>query len=121
MSDDLLRRVADELDIRNTLARIAHLSDYGSLEDYVSLFTEDAHWEMLQAPGAPAVGPAKRGRADIMAGATQRRATGGQGPGSNTRHVLTNTVVTLDGDKARAHSYLVFYKNTNTKPEIAIL
>ena len=54
--ENLLRRVADELDIRSIVARLAQYADDGDLDDYVDLFTEDAHWAM---PGAPRTG---RGR-----------------------------------------------------------
>ena len=32
--------------IRSTLARIAHLADTGSVEDYVEQFTREAEWNM---------------------------------------------------------------------------
>lgn len=34
MTDDRLARVADELEIRNTIARIAMLADHGDLDEY---------------------------------------------------------------------------------------
>src|SRR6185369_13421187 len=97
MSDDL-RKVMDELEIRNVIGRLAQLADNGDLNEYVSLFTDDAHWELKPRPGdAPLFAPI-RGKANILAGAQARRASGGQGPGSHTRHVLGSTVVSLDGD-----------------------
>jgi len=120
MSDDL-RKVMDELEIRNVIGRLAQLADTGDLNEYVSLFTEDAHWELKPRPGDAALFAPIRGRANILAGAQARRASGGQGPGSHTRHVLGSTVVKLDGDSALATSNLIFYKNTDTKPEIAVM
>jgi 3-phenylpropionate/cinnamic acid dioxygenase small subunit len=120
MSDDL-RKVLDEMEIRNLIGRLAQLADTGDLDEYASLFTEDAHWELKAKPGDKAPFAPIRGRANILAGAHARRATGGQGPGSHTRHVLGSTVVKLDGDSALATSNLIFYKNTDTKPEIAVM
>jgi uncharacterized protein (TIGR02246 family) len=60
-SDDMIARVLDELEIRNLIARVAQLADYGDVEEYASLFTEDGSWEF---PGGP-----RHGRAGILAGA----------------------------------------------------
>ena len=120
-NDDLLRQVADELEIRNVIARLAQLADSGDLDEYGSLYTEDAHWELLSSPGDPSMMAPRRGRADIIAGGRERRASGGQGPGSHTRHVLSTSAVRVSGDTAVATSYLTFYKNTDTQPEIMIM
>jgi len=51
MSIDTDTRIADELAIRNTIARVAHLADMGlDPDEYVENFTEEADWLM---PGAP--------------------------------------------------------------------
>jgi uncharacterized protein (TIGR02246 family) len=103
--------VADELAIRNVLARIAQYADSGSMDDYAALFTEDACWEM--PPQA-----AKQGRAEIRAAGERRRADGATGPGSHTRHLIGTVAVTVDGDEAVAESYWQFYVSTGTKPEL---
>jgi uncharacterized protein (TIGR02246 family) len=103
--------VADELAIRNVLARIAQYADSGSLDDYAALFTEDARWEM--PPEA-----VKRSRAEIRAAAEHRRADGATGPGSHARHLIGTIAVTVDGDLAVAESYWQFYVNTDDKPEL---
>ncbi|MFV2176447.1 nuclear transport factor 2 family protein [Actinomadura sp. LOL_016] len=103
--------VRDELEIRDVLARIAHLSDHGDLDDYGDRFTEDAVWEM---PGVPV----KHGRAEIVAAGVRRRADGATGPGSHTRHVITTTAVTVGGDSAVAESYWQFYSATATAPRL---
>jgi uncharacterized protein (TIGR02246 family) len=103
--------VADELAIRNLVARIAHTADFGDLDDYVQLFTEDASWEM---PGAP-----RRGRADIRAGAEERRRTKVTGPGSASRHSITSLAVELTGaDTAVGDCYFTFYRETTTNPTV---
>jgi len=115
MTDTLTaQRLADELEIRNLVARLAQLADMGDLNEYVSLFTEDASWEM---PGAP-----RRGHADIMAGAQDRRSSGTTGPGSNTRHVISTLSVQGDGsDEATSDSYWLFYGNTTTAPAVQLM
>jgi uncharacterized protein (TIGR02246 family) len=112
MDDTLLRRVADELDVRNVVARLAQLADDGDLDDYIDLFTDDAHWAM---PGAP-----RTGKADIRAGGEARRATGEAGPGSASRHVITTVAVQVDGDEATADSYWLFYVDTTSAPTLKL-
>ncbi|MDN3357614.1 nuclear transport factor 2 family protein [Actinomadura sp. DC4] len=98
-----------EAAIRNVLARIAHLSDMGDIEEYGAQFTEDARWEMSGVP-------VKEGRARIQEAGVARRAEGATGPGSDTRHVVGTTAVTVDGDTAVAESYWQFYADTATAP-----
>ena len=43
--EDQLQRVADDLEVRNAVARLAQLSDEGNLDDYIALFTEDGIWD----------------------------------------------------------------------------
>lgn len=109
--DGLTDRLADELAVRNVVARLAQLADHGDLDDYVQLFTTDASWEF---PGGP-----RRGRADIRAGAEDRRASGVTGPGSATRHVITTLAVdVVDGTTAEADSYWLFVRETTSSPTI---
>jgi len=104
-------RVEAELEIRNTISRLAILADQGDLDEYVDQFTEDAVWDL---PGA-----SRHGRADIRAGAEQRRAEGVTGPGTATRHVITTVSVSVDGpDTAWADSYFMFLRNTAEAPSI---
>jgi uncharacterized protein (TIGR02246 family) len=113
MSDDAVsRRVADELEIRTVVARLAQYADDGDLDDYLDLFTEDAVWNM---PGAP-----RTGRADIRAGAEARRASGETGPGSHSRHMVTTMAVTLDGDDGVCDSYWLFYVDTDSAPVVKL-
>jgi 3-phenylpropionate/cinnamic acid dioxygenase small subunit len=105
-----MQRLADDLAIRNRIAEIAHLADHGEdLDVYLDCFTEDAAWNFP-------IG-ARKGHADILAGAKERRAAGTTGPGSNSRHILTTIQVQADGsDTATADSYFVFLVETNVAP-----
>lgn len=111
MTDAVAARVAAELEVRNTISRIAILADQGDLDEYIDRFTEEAVWDL---PGA-----SRCGRADIRAGAEQRRAEGVTGPGTATRHVITTVSVSVEGpDTAVADSYFMFFQNTAETPSV---
>ncbi len=106
-------------EIRTVLARIAQLADSGDLDEYLSLFTEDAVWAMPDNPAVGMTANEKRGHAEIRAGAEERRASGLQGPGTESRHVLTTIAVTVESDtRATARSYFMFLATTTTTPTI---
>ena len=110
--DATTQRIADDLAIRNMIARIAHIADHGDdLVAYLACFTEDAEWNFP-------IG-ARKGHDDILAGAVDRRASGTTGPGSNSRHILTTIDVRADGtDTVASDSYFVFLVETNVAPRI---
>ena len=109
----VLRRVADELEIRSLIADVARYADSATVDEYVALFTEDAHWGM---PGAP-----RTGSADIRAGSDARRVAGETGPGSGTRHLVTTIAVQVDGsDVATADSTWLFLVDTTASPSIKL-
>jgi uncharacterized protein (TIGR02246 family) len=109
--DDRVARVLDELEIRSLIARVAQSADHGDVEEYASLFTQDGSWEF---PGGP-----RRGRADILAGARERRSQKVTGPGSATRHVITTLAVRVeDATTATADSYFLFFRDTAASPTL---
>ena len=112
-----LRRLADELEIRNLVARLAHLADTSGPDDlaeYIDLFTSDATWEMR--------GSELRGRVEILEGARQRRRSGQQGPGTNSRHVITTQAVRFEAtDSATSDAYFLFVADTTGAPVIRLI
>ena len=108
-------QAADEWAVRNVIVRLAQYADgLGSCEQYAELFTVDAEWLMPNAP--------RHGRADILEGSIARRAEGGVGPGSNSRHIVAATAVEFtNDDEAVADSYWVFYVETNTAPKAPLV
>jgi 3-phenylpropionate/cinnamic acid dioxygenase small subunit len=108
---DSLGHAMDELDIRNVIHRLAQLADEGTLEDYAALFTEDGVWD----GGAFGL---RKGTADLVAGGRERRAKGLAGPGTHKRHVITTTAVSVEGDRARARSYMLFYVDCDKQPRV---
>jgi 3-phenylpropionate/cinnamic acid dioxygenase small subunit len=116
-SDPVLRRLADELEIRNVIARLAQLADTAPDDDlsgYLSLFTDDAAW-VIGAEGGPVAPQERRGLADIEAGVRERRAAGVQGPGTHTRHLVSTIAVIFDSDdSAQAPCYWQFFRETSS-------
>ena len=108
-------QAADEWAVRKVIVRLAQYADgLGSCEQYAELFTVDAEWLMPNAP--------RHGRADILEGSIARRAEGGVGPGSNSRHIVAATAVEFtNDDEAVADSYWVFYVETNTAPKATLV
>jgi 3-phenylpropionate/cinnamic acid dioxygenase small subunit len=112
MDDAELQWAADQLEIRNLLSRLTHLADAGNLEEYVDLFTDDGYWEPPEGSD-PSI-RALRGRAELLDGAHERREMGLAGPGTSSRHVISNIALTRTGDDtASGHSYWHFYTHTN--------
>jgi 3-phenylpropionate/cinnamic acid dioxygenase small subunit len=110
-------RADADAQIRTVLARIAQLADTGDLDEYLTLFTEDAVWGMPDNPSVGMLANERRGHAEIRAGAEERRASGLQGPGTNTRHVLTTIAVNLESEtRATVRSYFMFFASTTTEP-----
>jgi uncharacterized protein (TIGR02246 family) len=45
MKEPAIERLADEMEIRNLVAQLAHLADMAEdLEEYLACFTDDAVW-----------------------------------------------------------------------------
>jgi len=101
---------SDDSEIRALIARIAFLSDEGDIEEYGSVYTEDATWSAGAATNA--------GLAEIKASSAARRADGTTGPGSHNRHITIPVDVHVDGDRATAVSYFLFVGSVETAPQI---
>ncbi len=108
-----------DAEIRNVIARIAQTADTGTIEEYIANFTDDAAWEMPDNPIIGVPGSVRKGHEEILVGVRERRGSGLQGPGSNTRHMLTTSAVTVESDdRATARSYFLFVGETATAPKI---
>lgn len=106
--------------IRTTLARIAHLADTGTVDDYVEQFTTGAQWTMPGGPEHAMPTQVRRGREEIAAGVRERRAAGIQGPGTFTRHVTTAIAVDVTSETtASADAVWTFYVDTTTAPRLS--
>ena len=117
----LQRLHEDERQIRNLVARLAHLADYGDLDEYMTFLTEDAVWEGPSSPATPQVGVNNQGAAAIRADREQRRRVGGQGAGAHIRHLNSALWVEVDGsDVATAHSYFAYIRDADTAPTLGL-
>ncbi len=115
MGRDAVSAVADELEIRNLLSRLAQLADDAEdLDEYLQLFTEDAVWEAARFG-------VKKGREEIRVGAEERRAGGTSGPGTHTRHLITTSVIQVDGDAATGRSVFLYLVDTQTHPALSMI
>lgn len=103
-------QIADELAIRNLIARLSLNADMGDEDEYMSSFAIDAVWNI---PGAP-----MRGHDEIRSALVARRAQGVAGPGTQTRHMVSTIAVTVDGDTAIANSYFQFFTDTVLAPTL---
>lgn len=107
-------------EIRDVLARLAHLADDGDIEEYLDQFAADAVWEAPEIPATGMKADRRTGRAEIRDGVLRRRALGTQCPGSATRQVV-HTIEVLPGPDGTATSvaYWAFYIKTTSAPVLA--
>ncbi len=105
--------IADELAVRNLVARLSRNADVGDIDTYMSSFDPDAEWNL---PGSPT-----RGIDAIRAGLVARRETGAVGPGSRTRHMVSTVTVAVDGDTAISESYFQYFTDTDTNPTLRLV
>lgn len=112
---DLARAIARlqaERDVHDLLARLSHLADRGSIDDYLELWTDDGEWAGSS--------DAARGHAALRERIERYRAAGVQGPGSGTRHVSTTRYVDFASpDEAHAESYFVYFAGLPDDPRPA--
>ncbi|WP_051300910.1 nuclear transport factor 2 family protein [Actinomadura rifamycini] len=88
----------DRAEICDLLSRFAFLADEGDPADAGALFAPDGVWETRDG--------AFRGPGEIARVLAGYREKGVAGPGSGTRHVVTNVEVDFDGaDSARSRCY----------------
>ncbi|QDQ96259.1 nuclear transport factor 2 family protein [Tomitella fengzijianii] len=106
--------------IRSLIARIAHLADDGTVEEYCAQFAPDAEWEMPEDPRTSMAARTARGVDEIARGARERRAAGTVGEGSHTRHVVNCSAIDVadDGESATAVSLWQFYVRTDEAPRV---
>lgn len=110
-------RTSDDLAIRRVLAELIWHADTTGIEGldaYIACFTEDAEWEMF--------GDVRRGHAELLAGAVDRRKTGMMGPGTGVQHFLGCTWITFTGPQtALAKSYIQAYRDVKTAPTLFLM
>lgn len=99
--EERIRRLEDERDIVRVLYRYAQGLDYGPDADFVDVFTEDGAWRRSTDRFPPR---SFEGRAAL----TKMVHDHTHAPEYFHKHVVVNPQVDVDGDSARAVSYLLF-------------
>jgi len=121
MGDSAVERLADELEIRNLVGELTQLADTVSddeLDRYLALFTKDATWAVL-ADGPSLGAQERKGHQEILEGVRERRAAGIQGPGTDTRHVVSTMVVSFETpDRAFVRCYWQYFTNTSSNAPV---
>ena len=110
--DPRLQKLIDESEIRNLVARLAHMADLAEdLTEYFSLWTEDGVYDVREPighkPGEPSQAKKVTGHAELRADRAMLRGTKFQGPGTDVWHANTTLSVKVhdDGKTAEAESY----------------
>jgi SnoaL-like domain len=120
--DASIRRLVDELQIRNLVARLSHLADSGTdeeMEAYLQIYTPDGVWAPVVPGTADSSALERRGRDDILAGVNERRAAKLQGPGSHSKHFITTVLVTFESDDvALSRSNFLVFNETDVRPPV---
>ena len=104
-SDDILRRLADERACERLIVRYTHLVDFGRAPEIADLFTDDGVWRTDDFE--------MRGRDEILAGFGRRQGVTRR----QSRHVCTNVLIEVDGDRATGLCYLVNYRHDSETGE----
>jgi uncharacterized protein (TIGR02246 family) len=100
MDEAVLELMWAERACERLVYRYAWLVDSGEAAGIADLFTEDGVWKA--GDGEP-----MRGREGIRAGFTARQAITRR----QSRHVMTNVLIDVDGDTATGRVYLVNYRH----------
>jgi 3-phenylpropionate/cinnamic acid dioxygenase small subunit len=100
----------DKDDIRELLAQYCFLLDDYQLTEFAALFAEDGTWSSRngEATGRAAIEQLLRELVPVP------------GPGTRRRHLTTNILITLHGDKAMVRSYFMVVRDSRGGPAIAV-
>jgi uncharacterized protein (TIGR02246 family) len=110
----------DLAEIHDLIARIAHAVDEGNIDAYAECFTETAQWRTEASAILELPATVTNGRDAIVAGARQRQRDGIQGPGTQSRHIVSTVSVRFDGpDDARVTAYWQYVTNTIGGPVLS--
>jgi hypothetical protein len=94
--------------IREVLAKYCTFGDNARFSELASLFTEDGSWQGR-------MGTAK-GRVEIEALMVKMNPPAGQGP--VRRHLVTNVVIAINGDRASVQSSFMMVRESESGPMI---
>jgi hypothetical protein len=98
----------DKDSIREVLAKYCTFGDNGRFPELATLFVADGVWEGRMARA--------QGRSEIEALMTRTNPPAGQGP--VRRHLVTNTVIQVNGEMATAQSTFMMVRESESGPMI---
>ncbi len=106
-TDDALERLLVETAIRHTLAAYCQSCDDGRFADFGRCFTSDAVLAVMgrEITGRPAI---------------EGWIAAAMPPDKRGKHVTTNTVVVVDGDRATATSDYLFVAPGERRPRVTV-
>ena len=108
-----------DAEIRTLLARIAQFADTGDLDEYITMFTDDAVWAMPENPLLDMPASTRQGHDEILAGARS-----GAPPACRVRAATAGTCSPRSRSTSRttrdatAWSYFLFFGTTSTAPTL---
>jgi uncharacterized protein (TIGR02246 family) len=110
-----VQRLDDRMAIEQLLMEYGRAVDNRDFAAFAALFTDDGEWKGAQG--------AYRGPKQIQESMEKiftAPAAAADIPKGKNFHLLTNVIITLQGDHATASSKFVFYKMNGAKPEAAV-
>lgn len=111
----------DRAAIVDLQARYVMAMDYFDAEGYAAVFAEDGilHWARGQVIGRDAIFEfMDSGTYDFTRDAPAAETPEGKNWPSTVRHLITNQVVKVDGDKATALSYWIQFNNNEDRSNV---
>jgi hypothetical protein len=103
--------IAAQLGVQGLLLRLARETDFGSIEDYLDCFEEDASVEIDGRPS-------RVGHQELAAAAREGRDAGRVGPDSKKYHLVVPGIVDVDGDRATCESRFLFVGQADAGPSV---
>ena len=100
MAEDLIRSIADRLEITDVVTRFHRAVDSGNFEALADVFTDDAVWDWVASDATGEVADTAQGRDNVIEWLRTAMS------GSTVRHATTGHLVELDDDRARSTSYM---------------
>lgn len=111
----------DRAEIVDLQARYVAAMDYLDADGYAAVFAKDGvlDWARGLVEGREAIREfMATGTYDLTQGAAEAKTPDGRNWPSTVRHLITNQVITVDGDKAKAVTYWIQFNNNQKRDQV---
>jgi hypothetical protein len=111
----------DRAAIVDLQARYVMAMDYFDADGYAAVFTEDGvlDWARGLVEGRAAIHEFMASRTyDFTRGAPEAQTADGRNWPSTVRHLITNQIIKVEGDKARALTYWIQFNNNQNRNQV---